>query len=282
MGKIPFDGACYSDPLAFLRHLESIHFNLWRPRFITMHHTGSPDTARWNEWQTRPKPVTDEQWMINLASYYGSGPPDGPADGPWSSGPHFFVTPKHICVLSPPHKRGVHARSFNAISWGVEVVGDFDRDSFAGPIKDMTVRALAAMHIAAGLQPGPFVKMSKGLHFHRDDPLTSKTCPGRKVDKAELIELVEDQIADMTRGDSDEDPVQPVEVVRQHGIAKVPATDTLNVRADASAKAPIVVKLRAGEAMDIVGTAMNGPTKWLEVEARALKGWVAAQFVQVT
>jgi ABC-type Mn2+/Zn2+ transport system ATPase subunit len=210
MATIPVVGKCFADPNDFLSYLEDITFNLWRPRFVTVHHTGAPDLKTWNGWQTRPKPVTDEQWMKNLGVYYATAVPG--VKSAWSAGPHFFVTPKHICVLSPPDKRGVHAASFNAVSWGVEAVGNFDSEAFEGPVVENLVAALAIMHIAAGLQPDPFQKGVRGLHFHRDDPLTKKTCPGKKVQKSVLVEAVEKKIAQMTAGDDPSDAVETVKV----------------------------------------------------------------------
>jgi hypothetical protein len=178
MSSIPFVGKCFTTPADFLAYLEALKFGAWRPKFVTMHHTGAPDLATWQGWQTRAKPVTDEQWLENLAGYYSSLG--------WSAGPHFFVTPKHIGVLTDPTRRGVHAVSFNALSWGVEVVGDFDRERLDGDYLAFVVSALAVMHLAAGLQPEPYRFKMSGLHFHRDDPRTKKTCPGTSIRKAAM------------------------------------------------------------------------------------------------
>jgi hypothetical protein len=182
MPAIPIVGTCFATPADFLAYLEALKFGAWRPQFVTMHHTGAPDLATWQGWQTRASPVSDAQWLKNLAGYYGSLG--------WHAGPHVFVTPKHICVLSSPTARGVHAVSFNALSWGVEVVGDFDRDRLDGGYLDFVAAALAAMHIAAGLAPEPFRLRRSGLHFHRDDPKTRKTCPGTSIRKDAIIKAV--------------------------------------------------------------------------------------------
>lgn len=265
MASIPIVGKVFENVDSFLKYLDGVTFNLWRPRFVTLHHTGAPDLKTWEGWQTRAKPVSDEQWLKNLAGYYGGLG--------WSSGPHFFVTPKHICVLSPPNKRGVHAVSFNATSWGVECVGDFDRERFEGSIKAKLIDALAALHIAAGLQIG-------GLMFHRDDPKTSKTCPGKNIDKGELIAEVASRIASLTRGDHPEEHIEaPVSRTRR-GTVKVPAGDTLNVRSAASGKAPVLTILGPGQAVEITGQSMNGETQWLRIDLPGdADGWVAARFV---
>lgn len=267
---IPIVGRCFATADAFLDYLEGSQFGAWRPRFVTVHHTGSPDLKIWNGWQTRANPVSDEQWMRNLAGYYGGLG--------WSAGPHFFVTPKHICVLSPPTRRGVHAVSYNAFSSGVEAVGDFDRERFEGPIRDNLVAALAAIHIAFGLQPDPFQNGVRGLHFHRDDPKTTKTCPGTKVSKPALIEAVKVKMAAMTDGDHpDEKPVAAQTTVAV-GIVN---TDDLNLRLEASGKSPVVKSLLKGTRLTVTGRAMNGSTEWLSVTAGDLHGWVAARYVDI-
>jgi hypothetical protein len=192
MTSIPNVGKCFSTTKEFLAYLKGIKFGAWRPQFVTMHHTGAPDLKTWQGWQTRAKPVSDEQWLKNLAKYYGD-------TMKWSSGPHFFFTPNNFCVLSPPTARGVHAVSFNAMSWGVECVGDFDREKFDGAVRDKYVEGLACLHIASGLQLEPFEKKVRGLHFHRDDPKTTKTCPGRGVDKGALIKLVQAKISELSK-----------------------------------------------------------------------------------
>lgn len=265
---IPNVGKCFPTAAGFLAYLEGIQFGAWRPRFVTMHHTGAPDLATWRGWQTRAKPVSDEQWLKNLAVYYGN-PPLG-----WSAGPHFFFTPNNFCVLSPPTARGVHAVSFNATSWGVECVGDFDREKFDGAVRDKYVEGLACLHIATGLQLAPFSKGVRGLHFHRDDPKTTKTCPGKGVDKAALIKLVQAKMTAMTGGDHPAEQVTPVPMTKNR-TGTVDSPDGLNVRASASAKAPIVESLKSGVSIVITGEAMNGETKWFAVDG----GFVSARYV---
>jgi len=219
--------------------------------------------------------------MKNLGVYYATAVPG--VKSAWSAGPHFFVTPKHICVLSPPDKRGVHAASFNSVSWGVEAVGNFDVEPFEGPVRDNLIAALAVMHIAAGLQPDPFEKGVRGLHFHRDDPLTKKTCPGKKVQKSALIEAIEKAIARMTGGDDPSDVVTPVKIKdKEKGRKGVVNTDGLNVRATASGKAPVLGALADRSKISVVGEAMNGSTRWLQIEFEGEPGWVSATFVTLS
>lgn len=267
-------GAVFSTAAEFIAYLESIQFGAWRPRFVTMHHTGAPDLKTWQGWQTRAKPVSDLQWLNNLAEYYGSPPPRGPGDGPWRSGPHFMFTPAHFCVLSPPTARGVHAKSFNANSWGVECVGDFDREPFTGAVRAKYIEGLACLHLATGLQLDPFQRGVRGLHFHRDDPRTSKTCPGNNVDKDMLITAIEAKMDELSGGDHPEEHIVPEPAVKAR-VGRV-NENGLNVRADATARAPVLRTLAKDSVVSVLREAMNGETKWLSIGDGE---WVAARFI---
>lgn len=273
MSSIPIVGKCFSSAASFLDYLEAVHFAAWRPQFVTMHHTGAPSLQQWRAWQVRKDPVTDQEWLSNLASYYGN-------EMRWSAGPHFFFTPRNFCVLTPPWKRGVHAVSFNAMSWGVECVGDFDVEPFTDDLRDRYAEGLACLHIATGLTVDAYIFKKSGLHFHRDDPKTTKTCPGKHVGKTEMVAAVKAKIKALAgSGDHDDEhveektsPQMPLELVT--GRVNV---DDLNVRASATQKAPIVRVLEKGASIAVTGEAMNGPTKWLQIE----DGWVSARYVDL-
>jgi len=297
MPSIPFVGKCFATAPEFSQYLSTIALTKsWRPRFIVMHHTGSPTLKNWNDWQGR---VSDEQWMKNLAAYYGTAQYDSKGrllKGAWSAGPHFFVTPKNFCVLSWPDRKGTHAAAFNSASWGVEVVGNFDVEPFDGVIRQRAIDALACMHNALGFTP-EFTNRLRGLHFHRDDPGTSKTCPGTKVQREPLIVAVKQKMADMTGGDDpddevvveDETKVAPIPTTgagkTPEGTVLVAANDFLNLRAEASSRSPALAELPPGHRVAIVGEAMNVTTKWLRIWTRvpsgeAKVGWVSDQFVK--
>ena len=175
-------------PDEFEKYVASLKFNLWRPRFIVVHNTSAPDLKTYANWQTRKVPVTDEQWAKNLVGYYRD-------QQKWSAGPHLFVTPKSILAFTPLTGPGTHSPAWNSISWGVETVGEFQTESFTGPIKDNLVAALAILHAAAGLQPIPYERGVRGLHFHKEDPKTThKTCPGKNMVKADLVKAVQAEI----------------------------------------------------------------------------------------
>lgn len=130
---------------------------------ITLHHTWKPTAKGWKGMRT----------LDVLARFYsGKG---------WSAGPHFFVTPEAWYVLSPPTHRGVHAKAFNKRFIGVEVVHNGDDSPFEGQIAKTTFGGLNALFKHCNWDP------KKRMNFHRDDPRAYKSCPGRKVSKADVL-----------------------------------------------------------------------------------------------
>lgn len=272
MPSIQSVGKCFSSASDFLQYLDGLRFGSWRPKFITAHHTGLPTLKNWNDWQTRNAPVSDEQWLRNLAHYYGN-------TLGWSAGPHFFFTPKHYCVLSDPTKRGVHAVSFNAVSWGVEMVGNFDTEEMTPAT--WYIDGLACLHIALGQSPKPFQRGAFGLHFHRDDPKTSKTCPGKKIIKADLINLIDDAMASMTGVEAPAEimAAQSYNVPARTGVTNTPG-DTLNVRIEPSGKSPIIGALEHGSEVLIHGYVWNGSTLWHRIKTDGRDSYIAGKFVK--
>lgn len=172
---------------SFAAYVDTVQFNLWRPRFVVVHNTSAPDLKTYANWQTRkPAPVTDEQWMLNLQGYYRD-------QMGWSAGPHLFVTPKSICAFTPLNVPGTHTPSWNSISWGVETVGEFETETFAGsPSQTNLIGGLGVLHMKAGLTVLPYVCGQRGLHFHKEDRNTThKTCPGKNMVKTDLVAAVQ-------------------------------------------------------------------------------------------
>lgn len=164
----------------FRQYLTTLPRGGWSPRFIVVHNTWAPDLNLYvNDWLRR-KNWTGEQWMRNLKSYYeGKG---------WPGGPHLFVGPDKIWLFNPLWKTGTHSPSWNKISWGVETVGNFDKEPFSGTLRANLIGALAAMHEHADLDPADYKRGVRGLHFHKEDPLTGHhSCPGRNMVKSEVV-----------------------------------------------------------------------------------------------
>ena len=76
--------------------------------------------------------------------------------------------------------RGIHARSFNKSHLGVEMLGDYDNET---PNKDV----IYLTYVATSLLLKKIGRTTASVNFHRDDPLTTKSCPGVKVSKSWFI-----------------------------------------------------------------------------------------------
>jgi len=139
---------------------------------ITLHHTAAPSLAQ------RPNGFT-AQHMANLAAYYkGLG---------WSAGPHFFTDDDQIHGLSPYTQKGTHARSFNATHIGIEALGDYDSE-WPNYGRGLAVWRTTGQLVAVLLE---WLGLDAGaVNCHRDDPQTSKTCPGARVEKEWLRTLI--------------------------------------------------------------------------------------------
>jgi hypothetical protein len=149
-----------------------------RPAYVksvTIHHTGAPSLAQ------RPHGFL-AQHLLNIKSYYQSLG--------WNRGPHLFVDEDQIFGMTPLNVPGIHAVSFNRNSIGIEILGDYDSED------PLTGRGLACMKNTAAVTKALFEWLDmpvneNTLKFHRDDPKTSKTCPGKKVKKDWFISLVQ-------------------------------------------------------------------------------------------
>ena len=164
----------------FSDYLDSLPAIKWADS-VTVHHTGTPDLSQ------RPKGWTI-QHMRNLAHYYGK-------QLGWSAGPHLFTDEDQIFGLSPLNAPGTHARSFNSRSIGLEMLGNYDIEDPAGDRGKQVLRT-SILAVAALLKKLGKEATDKTILFHRNDPKTSKTCPGTKIDKAWFVSEVAKVMAD--------------------------------------------------------------------------------------
>ena len=165
----------------FKSYVATLTFTDWRPQFAVVHNTSEP---RLMQWHSHPGEVR----MRNLESYYRD-------QQKWSGGPHLFVADDLIWVFSPLTGPGVHTPSWNSISWGIEMVGEYDEEAFGNGVRDNVVEALAAMHLWRGIDP-------ETIRFHKEDPKTTHThCPGSNVDKADLIKRVRARMSGGAKGE---------------------------------------------------------------------------------
>lgn len=160
-------------PESFREYLKGLK----RPSYaksVTIHHTGAPSLAQ------RPKGFL-AQHILNIESYYKSLG--------WSRGPHLFIDEDQIFGMTPLTVPGIHAVSFNRTSIGIEVLGDYDSED------PLSGRGLSCMKTAAACAKALFEWLDipineTTLKFHRDDPKTRKTCPGKKVKKDWFVSLM--------------------------------------------------------------------------------------------
>jgi hypothetical protein len=158
---------------SFEQHLKGSRKPAWC-NAICLHHTAAPSL------QMRPKGLLMQHIHNMKSGYVQKG---------WKSGPHLFIDEDQIWHMTPLMERGVHAVSFNSRAIGIEVLGDYDdEDPFTG-------RGLQCWHLAAKTTAlllnwlGAEMNESTIL-FHRDDPKTSKTCPGSKIKKDWFFNLI--------------------------------------------------------------------------------------------
>jgi hypothetical protein len=156
-------------PEDFKEYVAGLSFANWRPSFVVLHNTGVPTFAQWHN-------VPGETRMQNLQTYYRD-------QQGWSGGPHLFVADDLIWVFTPLTVPGVHSPSWNSVSWGVELVGDYSKEQLSPEVRSNAIAALATLHGVLGLIPAT-------LRLHREDPLTTHLCPGSYIAKADVISLV--------------------------------------------------------------------------------------------
>ena len=127
------------------------------PKGSTGHNTYRPTEAQW----------AGRASMLSMqAGYIAKG---------WTAGPHFFLAlgspnPKNdgIWQMTPPTVPGVHGVTCNPGYFGIELVGDFQRNAPSLAQQQLLVDVLVLLHRWAGI--GPVFNM------HRD--CVQRTCPG--------------------------------------------------------------------------------------------------------
>jgi hypothetical protein len=146
-----------------------------KPKGVTLHHTSTPDL------KMRPAGLT-AQHQKNLKYYYEK------IKG-WSDGPHLFTDDDTILGMSGLEDDGVHAKSYNRTYIGIETLGDYNSENpHSGrglACWKMTFHAIASILNWLGLEAN-----EDTIKLHRNDPKTSKNCPGKRVTKEWIIEQV--------------------------------------------------------------------------------------------
>jgi hypothetical protein len=149
----------------------------WEPRFIVLHNTVIPTFA---EWHTH----NGYERMNNLETYYRD-------ILRWSAGPHLFVADDLIWAFTPLSVPGVHSPSWNHEAWGVEVVGDYEKEKLREDVQTNIIITLTALYRKIGQNPTT-------LKLHHEDPQTThRDCPGSNLTsrKADIIQAIQARLA---------------------------------------------------------------------------------------
>jgi len=169
---------------SFKAYCEGLTWKTWRPSFIVLHNTAIPSLAQ------RPVGLTIEH-IHNLEVFYRD-------TKRWSGGPHLFVDDKQIWAFTPLTVPGVHSPSWNSVSLGIEMLGDYETEPFnAGRGLSVRTNAVAAIGILTSHLGLDIAK----LKLHREDPLTTHACPGKNVRKLEIIQEVSDFTSALHQGE---------------------------------------------------------------------------------
>jgi len=162
-------------PINFDAYCHSLQWNAWRPSFLVLHNTAMPSLSY------RPRGLTPEH-IRAFVTYYRD-------QLKWSAGPHLFIDDKRIWVFTPLTVPGVHSPSWNKQSIGIEMLGDYDTESFHEGrgllVGRNTIFAMITLCAVLDIAPST-------IRLHREDPATTHKCPGKNVVKQEIITEVND------------------------------------------------------------------------------------------
>ena len=170
-------------PAAFADHFNRLDFGKasWTPRLFVLHNTEQPSLKQWLDGGDTP-----EQRLKNLEAYYKGMR--------WHSGPHWFVAPDGIWEFCDPLQDGVHCSCANHVAFGCEMVGDYATEPFDhGPgaqVRDNAVQLIATVFKRFAWRPDPLVLWERGLAFHHHCAQDHHDCPGKNVDRADVVARV--------------------------------------------------------------------------------------------
>lgn len=180
-------GTVFRTPADFASYMAGLKFGggNWTPSGVMIHNTAAPDGKQWAATTSSDDPEVDgRQRLLNLTSYYQSLG--------WLGGPHLFVDATRAFEFNPLTQRGTHCSCVNGTHVGIEMVGDFDVESFStgrgAQVRDLTVGIAAVIMSQLGMNPDQ-------LLFHADCRQDNHACPGRNVVKGEMIARVKAAMA---------------------------------------------------------------------------------------
>jgi N-acetylmuramoyl-L-alanine amidase len=170
-------------PDEFDKFCHSLHWTAWRPSFIALHNTAVPSLAQRKNGLTKAN-------IEALEGFYRD-------KQHWSAGPHLFVDDLQIWGFTPLTVSGTHSPSWNKLAIGIEMLGDYETESFTtgrgAKVAQNAVAAVATLSAALGLDPAT-------MRLHKEDPATTHNCPGKNVVKADFINAVKKLISERHSG----------------------------------------------------------------------------------
>lgn len=171
-------------PAQFKDYCYDLVWTTWRPSFVVLHNTGIPTLAQ------RPAGFT-AQHIKNLETYYRD-------QQKWQAGPHLFIDDKQIWVFTPLTTSGTHSPSWNKVALGVEMLGNYEAESFSTgrglKVRKNTIAAISTICSVLGIEP-------QTLRLHREDPNTTHACPGKNVKKLEVIQEINEAMMALNPGE---------------------------------------------------------------------------------
>lgn len=164
-------------PDSFGEYLKTLKRPNWVKK-ICLHHCGEPNLSQ------RPNGFTI-QHIQNMKSFYQGMK--------WTRGPHLFVDDDQVFGMTPLSEQGIHAPDFNRNAIGIEVLGDYDKeDPKSGRGEKCWWTAAKIVWMLLDWLDLPINEET--VVFHRECKVTQRTsrksCPGTKVDKQFVLDLV--------------------------------------------------------------------------------------------
>jgi len=143
-------------------YLKDKHFGSLPATKLVIHHTWKPTVKDWKGQST----------FLGIKKYY-----EGKL---WTRGPHIFIAPDGIWLMTDMQKDGYHAGIVgNWRSIGIEVVGDYDHVKWENPIKELALFVIDSLQRKLNISDNE-------IKFHRD--YSTKSCPGNAITKEWLMQ----------------------------------------------------------------------------------------------
>lgn len=268
------------DQEGFRKYVRDLPVSKWHPSMVVWHNTAAPSLAQWMKSAAQDKVagfIPGITRIRNLEAFFR-------INNGWSGCPHLFVANDLIWVMNPLTAPGVHSPSWNSISFGIEMIGDFDKeddDSGEGlKVKNNAIFATAILCETFGIDP------RLKIMLHKQDPKTTHDCPGKNIarDKDAMMQAVQDlmsggehsseQVAKIIAGDMSKP--------EQTAIQGKTIVADLTLRTGPGVNNEARGSLPNNTTLTILDQAKNGTSTWLRVKTPAgYIGWVAGKFVEL-